>query len=109
MTLTPSQPDPEADFGAIRLTGHGTTVTAEDLRTQLVVAFDLCDATTIDASESLSVGQAVLQLLIAARNEATARARDFSFVGASAAFSDRVASCQLTDAIGLEIAKDISQ
>lgn len=109
MTLTLSQPDPEPDFGAIRLTGHGTTVTAEDLRTQLVVAFDLCNATTIDASESLSVGQAVLQLLIAARNEATAIARDFSFVGASAAFSDRVMSCQLADAIGLEIAKDISQ
>lgn len=105
----PGQPDPDPDFGAIRLVGHGTTVTAENLRTQLVVAFDLCDSTVIDTSESLSVGQAVLQLLIAARNEAKQHGHDFRFVATGAIFSERVNSYQLAEAIGLEIVKDISQ
>ena len=108
MTLTHSQPDPAPDFGTIRLSGHGTTVTADDLRTQCVVASDLCDSTAIDASEALSVGQAVLQVLIAARREATLLSHRYTFVGASAAFSDRVTSCQLADAIGLETGKDVS-
>lgn len=108
MTLMPSQPDPANDFGVIRLTGHGTTTTAEDLRTQMIVASELCDSTTIDASEALSVGQAVLQLLIAARRDASSRDHDYRIVGASPAFSERVVSCQLADTIGLEIEKDIS-
>jgi len=109
MTLTLSQPDPTPDFGTIRLSGHGTTVTAQDLRTQCVVASDLCDSTAIDASEALSVGQAVLQVLIAARREADLRAHNYRFVDASEAFVDRVTRCQLADAIGLEIGKDVSQ
>ncbi|CAN5518821.1 hypothetical protein BH10PSE14_BH10PSE14_24100 [soil metagenome] len=109
MTLTHSQPDPALDPGVIRLVGHGSTVTAEDLRTQLVLASDLAESTAIDASETLSVGQAVLQLLIAARHEAGLRNQPFHFTGASVAFSDRVQGCQLADAIGLETGKDISQ
>lgn len=109
MTLTHSQPEPDPGFGVISLSGHGSTVTAEELRTQLVGASDFADTTAIDASALVSVGQAVLQLLIAARREATAREHDFHFVGASAAFSERVVSCQLADAIGLEIGKDVSQ
>ncbi len=114
MTLTPSPPDPSTpadmpDTGIIRLSGHGSTVMAMDLRTQLVAAAESSAATVIDASELLSVGQAVLQLLIAARHEATARTQNLSYIGASTAFSERVASCQLAHAIGLETAKDISQ
>lgn len=106
MTLMPSQPDLAPDLGTIRLSGHATTVTAEDLQAQLVAAADFADGTSIDASDVLSVGQAVLQLLIAARTEATANGRDFGFVAASPAFSERVASCQLAQAIGLETRKD---
>jgi anti-anti-sigma regulatory factor len=108
MTLTLSQPDPASDLGTIRLIGHGSTVTAEDLRTQLVVASDFAEATAIDASESLSVGQAVLQLLIAARHEAGLRNHSLYFTAASVAFSERVQGCQLADAIGLETGKDVS-
>ena len=96
------------DLGSIYLGGHGATVTAEDLRNQLIMAADHAMATEIDASGALSVGQAVLQLLIAARTEAAERDHDFLYTGASAAFRDRVVACQLADAIGLEIGKDIS-
>ena len=109
MTLTHSQPDPAPDLGTVRLTGHGSTVTAEELRTRLVLASDFAESTAIDASEMLSVGQAVLQLLIAARREAEPRNQRFAFTGASAAFSERVRGCQLADAIGLETGKDVSQ
>lgn len=112
MTLTLNQPDPlpeaDADPGMIRLTGHGTTVTAENLRTGLVLAADCAEATEIDASEMLSVGQAVLQLLIAARNDAVLRDHPFHFTGASAAFSERVIGCRLAESIGLRAGKDIS-
>lgn len=101
-------PVPATDFGTIRLGGHATTVTAEDLRNQLIMAADHAMTTEIDAGESLSVGQAVLQLLIAARAEAAERDHDFIYTDASAAFRDRVVACQLGDAIGLEIGKDTS-
>lgn len=109
MTLTLLPPDRGAHPDAVHLSGHATTVTAVDLRNQLVVASDASDTTMIDASEVLSVGQAVLQLLIAAHNEVNLGTQTLSYVGASAAFSERVVSCQLADAIGLEIEKDISQ
>jgi len=109
MTLTPSQPDNAPALGTICLRGHATTVTAEDLQAQLVAAADYSEATTIDASDLLSVGQAVLQLLIAARTEASASFRNFTYVGVSPEFTDRVVSCQLADATGLAIAKDVVQ
>ena len=109
MTLTPSQPDPSPEPGVIRLTGHGTTVTAEDLRTQLVLASDFATETRIDATDLLSVGQAVLQLLVAARREAGVRDHGIQYSGASQAFSDRVHDCKLAEAIGLETEKDVSQ
>ncbi len=108
MTLTPSPPEPATDPGTITLIGHGSTVTAEELRSRLVAASDAAEGTAIDASELLSVGQAVLQLLIAARQEADLRNQRFHFTGASTEFSERVQGCQLADAIGLEIRKDVS-
>lgn len=108
MTLTRSQPDAAPDGETIRLSGHATTVTAGDLQALLIGASDGRATTAIDAAELLSVGQAVLQLLIAARRDAIERDRGFRFVGASAAFSDRVESCQLADAIGLDAGKDLS-
>jgi anti-anti-sigma regulatory factor len=124
MTLTPSPPDltPEvlpdlsaspdsgpdflAEPGRIRLTGHGSTVTANDLRAELVSAADCAAGTSIDASELLSVGQAVLQLLIAARADATLHNHPFHFTGASTAFADRVIGCQLAETIGLNAGKE---
>lgn len=119
MTLTLSQPDPTLDpsvsepnavpnFGNIRLHGHVTTVAAEDLRNQLIMAADHSVSTAIDATDVLSIGQAALQLLIAAKREATERDHDLHYTGASAAFRERVDTCQLADAIGLETGKDDS-
>ncbi|MDG2533994.1 STAS domain-containing protein [Sphingomonas sp. HITSZ_GF] len=93
---------PDAEERALRLPAHGTTVTAEDLRVRLVLAADLDDAIEIDASEVESVGQAVLQLLVAARNEAASNGQEFRIANPSPAFVDRVNRCQLAAAIGLE-------
>ncbi|MBB5710734.1 STAS domain-containing protein [Sphingomonas xinjiangensis] len=91
-----------AHDGAVRLPAHGTTVTAEDLRVGLVLAADRNDAIEVDASDVESVGQAVLQLLVAARNEASAAGQDFRIVNPSQAFVERVTSCHLAHAVGLE-------
>ncbi|WP_404337484.1 lipid asymmetry maintenance protein MlaB [Sphingomonas sp. MMS12-HWE2-04] len=94
---------PEADDRSLRLPAHGTTVTAEDLRARLALAADQDDAVEVDASDVESVGQAVLQILVAARNEAQANGHPFRILNPSQAFVERVTSCHLVDAIGLEI------
>ena len=95
-------PLPEAEDRTLRLPAHGTTVTAEDLRVQLVMAADFDDTIEIDASEVESVGQAVLQLLVAARAEAAGVGQTFRITNPSNAFVERVTSCRLADAIGLQ-------
>ena len=62
---------------------------------------------TIDASEVENVGQAVLQLLIAARAEAERNEQPFAIVNPSTAFVERVTACRLADAIGLQIQESI--
>jgi anti-anti-sigma regulatory factor len=94
-------PPLEADR-TVRLPAHGTTVTAEDLRTRLVAAADAHDAIEVDASDVESVGQAVLQLLVAARADAEGEGQTFHITNPSQAFIDRVTSCRLADAVGLE-------
>lgn len=94
-------PDPPADDRSLRLPAHGTTVMAEDLRVRLVLATDLDGEMLVDASGVESVGQAVLQLLVAARIEAIRCGQAFSIVNPSPAFVERVRQCRLADAIGL--------
>nr|WP_184054188.1 STAS domain-containing protein [Sphingomonas aerophila] len=94
------------ETGPIRLPVHGSTVTAEDLRTRLVFAADFEGATEIDASGVESVGQAVLQLLVAANREARQSGQPFSIHNPSPAFVHRVVASRLADEIGLEIEKD---
>ena len=103
MPFPPEEPaaDGVADAGPIRLPAHGTTVTAEDLRVRLVLASDIDGRIEIDASEVESVGQAVLQLLVAARAEAEANGLSYSVNDPSPAFVERVTSCRLADAVGL--------
>ncbi|MDV3457369.1 STAS domain-containing protein [Sphingomonas sp. HF-S4] len=93
---------PEAEDRSLRLPAHGTTVTAEDLRVRIVLAADLDDSIEIDGSQVESVGQAVLQILVAARAEAAANGQSFRIANPSQAFVERVTSCHLADAIGLE-------
>jgi anti-anti-sigma regulatory factor len=102
MHSPPQLPEDTAEDRSLRLPVHGTTVTAEDLRVRLVLAADFDDTLEIDASEVESVGQAVLQLLVAARAEAAGSGQPFRITNPSPAFIDRVTRSRLADAIGLE-------
>jgi anti-anti-sigma regulatory factor len=111
----PKSPDSIAAPGAVcddrslRLPVHGTTVTAEDLRVRLVLAGDIDGEMVIDASEVESVGQAVLQLLVAARREAVAQGQAFILAEPSAAFVERVSACKLNAALGLNSPEEALQ
>lgn len=87
----------------VRLAANASTVTAADLRARLLAAIDGPGGDVrIDASGVASVGQAVLQVLVAARAEAASAGRGLTFIEPSPAFLDRVAACRLGDALGLE-------
>jgi len=105
MISTPSPFDAVGDDGAIRLPAHGTTVTAEDLRIHLVLAADYRERTEVDASGVESIGQAVLQLLVAARRDAAQAGQPFAILDPSPAFVTRVTAACLADAIGLQTEK----
>jgi anti-anti-sigma regulatory factor len=101
------QPDPALP-SMVRLPAYGNTVAAEDIRTCLVFAAEFEDETLIDASAVESIGQAVLQLLIAAKAGALSTGQTFRIVDPSEAFIKRVASCGLETAIGLRNSEDNS-
>lgn len=101
MNSTPSPSDAAVEGGPIRLPAHCTTVTAEDLRIRLVLAADFEERTEVDASQVESVGQAVLQLLVAAHREAAGAGQPFAIIDPSPAFAARVTASRLADAIGL--------
>lgn len=82
------------------------TVSAEDLQVRLVLAIDHDSEIRVDASAVDSVGQAVLQLLLAAKHEAQAGGQPFTIERPSAAFVERVEACRLADALGLSHQKD---
>ncbi|WP_380874053.1 hypothetical protein ACFB49_45500 [Sphingomonas sp. DBB INV C78] len=94
---------------SLRLPVHGSTVTAEDLRVRLVLAADFDGEMVIDADEVESVGQAVLQLLVAAKAEADQNGQAFAIINPSAAFVDRVNACRLADALGLSAHEETIQ
>ncbi|WP_327194202.1 STAS domain-containing protein [Novosphingobium lindaniclasticum] len=102
LDLSPSPiSEPEVEDRSLQLPVHGSTVTAEDLRVRMVLACDFDGALHIDASRVETVGQAVLQLLVAARAEAREAGHDFEIVNPSAAFVERVQACGLAEAVGL--------
>ena len=90
---------------AVHLPAHCGTVAAEDLRVRLVLAADLDGGIEVRADAVDSIGQAALQILVAARREAVARHQPYAIVDPSPAFVDRVTRCRLAGAIGL-IEKD---
>lgn len=90
----------------VRLPANGTTAAAEDLRNELVFAAVQGRGIELDASEVQNVGQAVLQLLVAARRDAVASGTALSFRDVPAAFSDRVRGCRLSELTGLDAGKD---
>jgi anti-anti-sigma regulatory factor len=95
----PLKPDSAAD--AVKLPAHCTTIAAIDLHVSL-----LAGTTTLDASEVESVGQAVIQLLAAARADAGDR---FAVINPSPAFVDRITACGLSEAVGLTLAEESVQ
>lgn len=105
MNSTPIPPE-ATDDRSLRLPAHCTTMIAEDLRVRMVLACELDGGIEVDASAVESVGQAVLQLLIAANAEAARVGQSLSIVAPSEAFVSRVESCRLADAIGLRIEKE---
>jgi anti-anti-sigma regulatory factor len=99
-------PQPDGEDRGLKLPSHGSTTTAEDLRVRLVLACDYGGGIEIDASEVESVGQAVLQLLVAAKAETERTGLPFAFTHPSPAFIERVQACRLADAIGLSPQED---
>ncbi len=91
-----------AEDRSLRLPVHGSTVTAAELRERIIQAADIDGVMEIDASQVESVGQAVLQILVAAHAEGERAGLPFRLVNPSQAFLDRVESCRLADAIGIE-------
>jgi anti-anti-sigma regulatory factor len=98
----PSLPEIAGEERSLRLPANGTTVIAEDLRVRLVLAADLDEEILVDASEVENVGQAVLQLLVAARAEAERAGQQFTISNPSKAFADRATACRLSGALGLQ-------
>ena len=86
---------------AFCLPAHGTTAIAEEWHPRLAAAADAGDAIAIDASEAETIGQAMLQLLVAARADALGHDRAFTITNPSRAFSDRVTGCALAQSLGL--------
>lgn len=101
--MEPAQSPPDQPEGdqTIHLPGHCATMAAEDLHVRLVRSADLYGDIIVDASHVESIGQAVLQLLVAARIEAERSGQCFTITNPSAGFSDRVDRCRLAEAIGL--------
>jgi len=90
-----------ADGRVVKLPANASTITAEELRVRLVLACDVGGGIEIDAGEVESIGQAVLQLLVAAKVEAEASGLPFTITQASPAFEERIAACRLRTRIGL--------
>ncbi len=97
----PIQPDVMVEEHPLCLPAIGSTAAAESLRDALVAAADQGDGFHIDASAVESIGQAVLQVLLAARADAEASGVPFEIVNPSGAFLDRVTACGLASDLGL--------
>ena len=83
----------------IALPAQCGTAAAEGLRGALLRAAQ-SGPIRIDASQVSNLGQAVLQLLLAARRTAETSGMAFDIAAPSSAFSDTLARCQLAEALG---------
>ncbi|WP_242148622.1 hypothetical protein [Sphingomonas sp. BAUL-RG-20F-R05-02] len=85
----------------LRLPVHCLTKDAEDLRVRLVIAADQGDGIVVDATDTQTIGQAVLQLLVAARAEAVVTGQAFAIDHLDPTLAARLAGFGLTGALGL--------
>jgi hypothetical protein len=86
-----------ADSGVLKLPAHSPTTVAADLHASFHPGIE------IDAGEVESIGQAMLQLIVAAHAEGA------TIVHPSPAFVDRISACGLAGAVGLTIAEEAAQ
>ncbi len=81
---------------AVKLPAYCNTAAAADLHPVLVEACSGDTPVAIDASEVESLGQAVIQLLVAAAADADShRGPPVAVIHPSAAFAQRIAACGL--------------
>jgi anti-anti-sigma regulatory factor len=99
--LTPHDRLGDGPGEPILLPGHVSTQMAEDLRVRLVFAADHEEAIVIDAAQTESIGQAGLQLLIAAKQEAERLDLPFAIENLSEALAARFTALGIADALGL--------
>lgn len=109
MDYPPNPHDLADSDGTIRLPANLTTVLAEDLRARLVLAADRDEEILIDAGDVESIGQAGLQLLIAARNEADRLGLPFAIDNLSDALATRLTALGLADALALSRETKVEQ
>jgi anti-anti-sigma regulatory factor len=98
----------ETGDAIVILPANGMTVMAEELRNQLVCAAEISGSTMIDGAAVQTIGQAVLQLLVAARCDAIAAKNRFEIIRPSEALLRTAQACCLTEAIGLESGKAVT-
>jgi anti-anti-sigma regulatory factor len=99
---------PDPGPAAIVLQANSATTSAEELRNQLVCSAELGDATIIDGSTVQTIGQAVLQLLVAARRNAVTENKSCTITGASAALMAAADACCLAAELGLDTGKALA-
>ncbi len=102
----PRDDGPSRAGHGVKLPARCATTVAEDLRVELVLACERDGGIEIDAGEVESLGQAVLQLLVAAKAEAAASGLPFAITNPSPAFVERAMACRLGEAIGLTIEEE---
>lgn len=108
MTLPPNPPEiAVADDGPILLPTNCSTVTAEELKVRLVLSADFNGDMAVDASAVETIGQSVLQLLIAAQAEALATDSRFEIHNPSPAFRARIDALGLSTMIGMDQTEEL--
>ena len=103
MNLPPSLPEASHP---ILLPANCNTAAAEELQVRLVLSADAGQGTRVDASGVEMLGQACLQLLLAARHAALQANTEFDLLQPSPAFLDWVKRCCVGDALGLAVASE---
>jgi len=83
----------------VMLPANPNTLAAEDLRVQLVMAVDSDEDVTIDAGEAGLVGQAVLQLLVAADRAVQDAGKSLSIINCDAELCGRLTALGLADTL----------
>lgn len=95
--------------GPIRLPANVTTVLAEDLRARIVLSADQDAAIILDATDTESLGQAALQLLVAAGREAERLEIPFAIQNIRSTLFDRLETLGLAETLGLHSQTDFTQ